>query len=282
MSGQSSRRDFIKVAAGAALGAAATTPVAPARPPQERPIGTPVAREFPKGFFWGVATSAYQIEGAADEDGKGKSIWDTYAHTPGKIKNGDTGNVANDHYHRYKDDVKLMKELGAKAYRFSVAWPRIFPTGAGQPNPKGLDFYSRLVDELLASGHRTLRHALPLGPAAGAAGQERRLAVPRHGQGVRRLCGVHGRKAQRPGQALLPAQRDPLIRGHGPPRNESGRGRQDGGPRTRSRPEACPGRAEPGPASRRPCPRACGPGDPRRGRRGPGAARRTTSGRPSR
>ncbi len=152
MSGQSSRRDFIKVAAGAALGAAATTPVAPARPPQEKPIGTPVAREFPKGFFWGVATSAYQIEGADDEDGKGKSIWDTYVHTPGKIKNGDTGNVANDHYHRYKDDVKLMKELGAKAYRFSVAWPRIFPTGAGQPNPKGLDFYSRLVDELLASG----------------------------------------------------------------------------------------------------------------------------------
>ena len=109
-------------------------------------------REFPDGFLWGVATSSYQIEGAADEDGKGQSIWDTYAHTKGKIKDGSTGDVANDHYHRYKDDVNLMKELGAKAYRFSVAWPRIFPNGTGEPNPKGLDFYSRLVDELKAAG----------------------------------------------------------------------------------------------------------------------------------
>src|SRR5262249_6830642 len=91
-------------------------------------------------------------EGAADEDGKGRSIWDTYAHTPGKVKNGDTGDVANDHYHRYKDDVRLMKELGAKAYRFSIAWPRVFPNGTGEPNPKGLDFYSGLPDELLAAG----------------------------------------------------------------------------------------------------------------------------------
>jgi beta-glucosidase len=111
-----------------------------------------VQREFPNGFLWGVATSAYQIEGAAHEDGKGKSIWDTYAHTPGKIRDGSTGDVANDHYHRYKDDVMLMQTLGAKAYRFSIAWPRIFPNGTGEPNPKGLDFYSRLVDELLAAG----------------------------------------------------------------------------------------------------------------------------------
>jgi beta-glucosidase len=111
-----------------------------------------VEREFPKDFLWGVATSAYQIEGAANEDGKGKSIWDTYAHTPGKIRDGSTGDVANDHYHLYKDDVKLMKMLGAKAYRFSIAWPRIFPNGTGTPNPKGLDFYSRLVDELVAAG----------------------------------------------------------------------------------------------------------------------------------
>jgi beta-glucosidase len=109
-------------------------------------------RELPTGFFWGTATSAYQIEGAWDEDGKGKSIWDTYAHTPGKIKNGDTGDVANDHYHRYKEDVALMKDLGATAYRFSISWPRIFPTGTGRPNAKGLDFYSRLVDELKAAG----------------------------------------------------------------------------------------------------------------------------------
>ena len=107
---------------------------------------------FPKGFLWGLATAAYQIEGSPDADGKGKSIWDTYAHTPGKIKNGDTGDVANDHYRRYKEDVKLIKDMGANAYRFSISWPRIFPNGTGQPNPKGLDFYSRLVDELLRAG----------------------------------------------------------------------------------------------------------------------------------
>jgi beta-glucosidase len=107
---------------------------------------------FPEGFYWGTATSSYQIEGAWNEDGKGPSIWDTFAHTPGKIKNGDTGDVANDHYHRYREDVALMRSLGANAYRFSIAWPRIFPNGTGQPNPKGLDFYDRLVDELSAAG----------------------------------------------------------------------------------------------------------------------------------
>jgi beta-glucosidase len=110
------------------------------------------ARRFPKGFFWGTATSSYQIEGAWNEDGKGPSIWDTYAHTPGKIKNNDTGDVANDHYHRYKEDVALMRSIGANAYRFSIAWPRIFPQGTGTPNAKGLDFYNRLVDELVAAG----------------------------------------------------------------------------------------------------------------------------------
>lgn len=109
-------------------------------------------RTFPQGFFWGVATSSYQIEGAWEEDGKGPSIWDTYAHTPGKIANGDTGDRANDHYHRYPEDVAVMKDIGATAYRFSVAWPRIFPDGIGTPNPRGIDFYSRLVDELLAAG----------------------------------------------------------------------------------------------------------------------------------
>jgi beta-glucosidase len=112
----------------------------------------PVERSFPEAFFWGVATSSYQIEGAWDEDGKGESIWDRYAHTPGNIANGDTGDVANDHYHRYKEDVALMKELGVTAYRFSIAWPRIFPEGEGTPNPAGVDFYSRLVDELLGAG----------------------------------------------------------------------------------------------------------------------------------
>jgi beta-glucosidase len=106
---------------------------------------------FPKEFVWGTATSSYQIEGAWNEDGKGPSIWDTYAHTPGKIKNNDTGDVANDHYHRYKEDVALMRSIGASAYRFSIAWPRIFPQGTGTLNAKGLDFYNRLVDELVAA-----------------------------------------------------------------------------------------------------------------------------------
>jgi beta-glucosidase len=141
----------MKVAAGAALGAVAPPPFASAQPTAAPgPAGTTGA--FPQGFFWGTATAAYQIEGAWNEDGKGPSIWDTFAHTPGKIKNGDTGDVAIDHYHRYKEDVQLMKDIGANAYRFSIAWPRIFPNGTGQPNPKGLDFYSHLVDELLAAG----------------------------------------------------------------------------------------------------------------------------------
>ena len=109
-------------------------------------------RTFPEGFLWGVATSAYQIEGAAAEDGRGASIWDTYAHTPGKIRNGENGDVANDHYHRYVEDVALMRSIGVQAYRFSISWPRIFPEGTGRPNPKGIDFYRRLVDELLAAG----------------------------------------------------------------------------------------------------------------------------------
>ncbi|MDM9384746.1 GH1 family beta-glucosidase [Chlorogloeopsis sp. ULAP01] len=110
------------------------------------------ARSFPKGFVWGTATSAYQIEGAVKEDGRGVSIWDRFAHTPGKIFDGSNADVAVDHYHRYKEDVQLMKAMGTKAYRFSIAWPRIFPEGRGKVNPKGLDFYNRLVDELLANG----------------------------------------------------------------------------------------------------------------------------------
>jgi beta-glucosidase len=123
--------------------------------PTEDPMTTQATtngRRFPDGFYWGTATASYQIEGAWNEDGKGPSIWDTYAHTPGKIKNGDTGDVADDHYHRYKEDVALMRSIGANAYRFSVSWPRIFPQGGGPPNPKGLDFYERLVDELVDAG----------------------------------------------------------------------------------------------------------------------------------
>lgn len=106
--------------------------------------------DFPKEFLWGVATSSYQIEGASESDGKAPSIWDTFTQIPGKIKNGDTGDIACDHYTRWREDIKLMKDLGVEAYRFSIAWSRILPNGnEGSINPKGLDFYENLVDALL-------------------------------------------------------------------------------------------------------------------------------------
>jgi beta-glucosidase len=107
---------------------------------------------FPKDFLWGVATAAFQVEGAVAEDGRGPSIWDTFTAEPGRIHNGETADIACDHYHRYREDVALMKELGVGAYRFSIAWPRVLPSGAGHVNQQGLDFYERLVDELLAAG----------------------------------------------------------------------------------------------------------------------------------
>jgi beta-glucosidase len=116
---------------------------------------------FPKGFFWGTATAAYQIEGAWNEDGKGESIWDRFAHTPGKIKNGDTGDVACDSYHRWLEDLALMQAMNVNSYRFSISWPRIQPAGSGPANAKGVDYYSRLVDALLAAHIRpfvTLYH----------------------------------------------------------------------------------------------------------------------------
>ena len=105
--------------------------------------------EFPAGFRWGVSTSAYQIEGAVTADGRGPSIWDTFAHSLGRVADGSTGDEACDHYHRYAEDVALLAGLGVSAYRFSIAWPRVQPTGEGAANPAGLDFYDRLVDELL-------------------------------------------------------------------------------------------------------------------------------------
>ncbi|RZJ09197.1 MAG: beta-glucosidase [Rubrivivax sp.] len=108
--------------------------------------------DFPPGFRFGAATSAYQIEGAVAEDGRGQSWWDTFAHTPGRIADGTTGDVACDHYHRWQDDLDLMKALNLQAYRFSLAWPRVLPEGRGRLNPAGLDFYERLVDGLLARG----------------------------------------------------------------------------------------------------------------------------------
>lgn len=108
--------------------------------------------QFPRDFVWGAATSSYQIEGAVHEGGRGESIWDRFSHTPGKTANGDTGDVATDHYHRWRDDIGIMQELGLPAYRLSTAWPRILPDGRGQVNRAGLDFYDRLVEGLLESG----------------------------------------------------------------------------------------------------------------------------------
>jgi beta-glucosidase len=107
---------------------------------------------FPKDFLWGVATAAYQVEGAAAEDGRGPSVWDVFSKKPGAVFEGQSGDVACDHYHRYKEDIALMKALGVKSYRFSISWSRVLPEGVGQANPKGFDFYNRLTDELLKNG----------------------------------------------------------------------------------------------------------------------------------
>lgn len=108
--------------------------------------------EFPQGFTWGAATASYQIEGAYQEDGRGLSIWDTFSRIPGKVVNGDNGDIACDSYHRYPEDIALMKELGIKSYRFSIAWPRIFAQGTGEVNAKGLEFYMSFIDTLLENG----------------------------------------------------------------------------------------------------------------------------------
>ncbi len=165
MSRKVSRRTFAKLAGAAALASTVTTPFeAAGAASQNNQAATPASgpqRAFPQGFLWGTATASYQVEGAVKEDGRGPSIWDTFSHTPGKTVDNATGDVATDHYHRYKEDVQLMKSLGVKAYRFSIAWSRVFPNGDGPPNPKGLDFYNRLVDELLAHGiqpYATLYH----------------------------------------------------------------------------------------------------------------------------
>src|SRR3954468_23151164 len=150
MFGKFSRRHFAKLAGFSALGMAgvpANSEEGGTSPAPDRHAAT----GFPDGFVWGTATSAYQIEGAVNEDGRGRSIWDTFAHTPGKIGDRSNADRANDHYHRYKEDVGLIRELGVRAYRFSIAWPRVFPEGNGAPNPKGLDFYDRLLDELLTN-----------------------------------------------------------------------------------------------------------------------------------
>ncbi|MEU4382579.1 GH1 family beta-glucosidase [Micromonospora echinofusca] len=133
----------------AAVAGDANRPAGPAPRTDAPPAG---ALRFPPGFGWGAATSAYQIEGAAKEDGRGESIWDTFSRTPGRTRNGDTGDVAADHYHRYAEDLDLMRDLGLHSYRFSISWPRVQADGTGAPNQRGLDFYRRLVDGLHERG----------------------------------------------------------------------------------------------------------------------------------
>ncbi|MCX5066063.1 GH1 family beta-glucosidase [Micromonospora lupini] len=116
------------------------------------PTGPAGPLRFPRDFGWGAATSAYQIEGAAKEDGRGESVWDTFSRVPGRTRNGDTGDVAADHYHRYAEDLDLMRDLGLRSYRFSISWPRVQPDGTGTPNQRGLDFYRRLLDGLHERG----------------------------------------------------------------------------------------------------------------------------------
>ena len=134
---------------GADMGAVPVSTQGSAPLPQAAPARLKV---FPPTFVWGAATAAYQIEGAVDEDGRGTSIWDTFSHTPGKVLDGDNGDVACDHYHRWRDDLAILRDLGVGAYRFSIAWPRIVPTGTGAINAAGLDWYERLVDALLEHG----------------------------------------------------------------------------------------------------------------------------------
>jgi beta-glucosidase len=155
----------------------------------------PSGRQFPADFLWGSATASYQIEGAAHDDGRLPSILDTFARTPGKVLDGDTGDVAADHYHRMESDVALMKELGLQAYRFSIAWPRVQPTGSGELNAAGLDFYSRLVDALLAAGIKpvaTLYHwDLPqtLEDEGGWANRETAYRFAEYARGVAQALG---------------------------------------------------------------------------------------------
>jgi beta-glucosidase len=140
-----SRRTLLRSSLAGAVGAFELSGCEPGPQPA-------TGQRFPDGFRWGAATSAYQIEGATNEGGRGVSIWDTFSQQRGKTRDGDTGELADDHYHRYAQDVDLMKSLGLQSYRFSIAWPRIIPTGTGAVNPQGMDFYKRLVEAVRAKG----------------------------------------------------------------------------------------------------------------------------------
>jgi beta-glucosidase len=200
-----SRRHFLQYALSAGTAAAipalfsgcsasskaGTANLAAASPP----FHLPTESVFPKGFFWGTATASYQIEGAWNEDGKGESIWDRFAHTPGKIKNGDTGDIACDSYHRWREDIALMQAMNLKSYRFSIAWPRVQPSGSGAVNAKGIDYYSRIVDALLSAGIRpmvTLYHWDLPQALEDAGGWPNRDLVGRYSDYVQLVAGALG------------------------------------------------------------------------------------------
>ncbi len=151
-----SRRKFLGVSAMGVAATAASAQAAGKKNKDPGKGGGGGGEVFPKDFIWGVATASYQVEGGATEDGRGPSVWDVFTKKKGAVFEGHTGDVACDHYHRYKEDIALMKTLGVKGYRFSVSWTRVLPEGVGTPNPKGIDFYSRLVDELLKNGIQPL------------------------------------------------------------------------------------------------------------------------------
>ena len=159
---QLTRRGFLGATSGTMAALAAGGFVGAPRAGRAEATGPLAASgNFPKDFWWGAATASYQVEGAVNEDGRKPSVWDTFSHAPGHTANGDTGDIADDHYHRFKEDVKLLADLGVKHYRFSIAWPRIVPDGRGAVNEQGVAFYSRLVDALLEHGitpHATLFH----------------------------------------------------------------------------------------------------------------------------
>ncbi len=208
MSDKVSRRQFAKLAGLSAAGIANPLEAAETKPaPAPRGVDG-----FPAGFVWGTATSSYQVEGAVDVDGRGASIWDKFVRIPGKIEDGTTGDRAVEHYRRYKEDIALIKELGCKAYRFSVAWPRVFPDGDGKPRSEGARLLQSSRRRAPQERHRAVADALSLGPAAIAPGSLRRLALDRDLQDLWRLCGLCRRAPDRSRQERVHAERERTFR----------------------------------------------------------------------
>ena len=170
---------------------------------------TPPDRTFPPGFLFGTATAAYQIEGAAFEDGRKASIWDEFARVPGAVINAHNGDVACDHYHRYRDDVALMKSMGLQTYRFSTSWSRVRPDG-GAAQREGRRLLQAPGRRAARCRHPAVAHALPLGPSAGAPGQGR-LDQPRHRRPLHRVRARHALRARRPRQGVDDAQRAVVL-----------------------------------------------------------------------